>query len=134
MIKKPGQEVITPEEYKNLAKKKKGENKFKAVRMETGGETYDSTKEGLYAQQLNLQKLLPPGHPDRVIKFETQIRYDFYINDVLICWYRLDFKVYYENRIECVDVKGYKEGTAYRTFCIKKNLMLAIYGIEIIEK
>lgn len=134
MIKKPGQEIITPEEYKNLAKKKKGENKFKAVKMETGGEVYDSTKEGLYSQQLNIQKRLPPGHPDKVVKYETQVRYDFYVNGVLICFYLLDFKVYYERRIEHVDVKGYKKGTVYRTFQIKQNLMLAVHGITVITK
>lgn len=47
--------------------------------------------------------------------------------------YIADF-VYKENgEIVVEDVKGYKDGGAYRVFTIKRKLMLQVYGIQIKE-
>lgn len=98
------------------------------------GKTYASKKEKDYAQKLYW--LMSASSPkERVLKFEEQVRYDLQVNEVHICQYVLDFKVWYEDgRIEHVDVKGYKKGSAYYIFTYKKRLMKAIHAIEIIEK
>ncbi len=49
------------------------------------------------------------------------------------CSYVADF-VYKENgKLVVEDVKGYKKGTAYNLFSIKRKLMLLNYGIRIKE-
>lgn len=49
------------------------------------------------------------------------------------CSYIADF-VYTENGERVVeDVKGYKQGTAYAVFTIKRKLMLYVHGIRIRE-
>ena len=48
-------------------------------------------------------------------------------------FYVADFE-YIENGKKVVeDVKGYKEGLAYRVFVIKRKLMLYVYGIKVKE-
>ena len=112
-------------------------NKYKVApkaKRTLRGKTYASKKEKEYAQKLYW--LMSASSPkELVLKFEEQVRYDLQVNEVHICQYVLDFKVWYEDgRIEHVDVKGYKKGIAYRMFCMKRDMMKAIHGIEIIEK
>ena len=38
-----------------------------------------------------------------------------------------------DGKVKVFDVKGYKKGAAYQTFRIKKNVIQALYNIEIIE-
>lgn len=48
--------------------------------------------------------------------------------------YKADFKYVDENGYTVVeDTKGYKKGTAYSVFTIKRKLMLLNYGIQIRE-
>lgn len=93
------------------------------------GEVYDSKKEMLYAQKLELLKKAVDPHK-RVVGVEKQIKFPFVIGGIKICTYKLDFKVTYTgNRVEYIDVKGVKT-PVYR---IKKKLMQALYGIDIKE-
>lgn len=49
------------------------------------------------------------------------------------CSYIADF-VYNENgKVVVEDVKGYKKGTAYAVFVIKRKLMLCVYGVRVKE-
>lgn len=62
-----------------------------------------------------------------------QVNYSLDVNRRRITTYRADF-VYTENGREVVeDVKGMRSGVAYDLFSIKKRLMRAIYGIEVVE-
>lgn len=132
MIKNKGQDTISAADYLAIKSKPAPGNKFKAEPVTTGGVKYDSTKEGKYSHTLDYRKRLPPGTPDRVLFYRRQVRFDFYINGILITYYKLDFLVYYEDgRIEFIDVKGLKKGSVWRTFVIKQNLMLAVYGIRV---
>ena len=70
---------------------------------------------------------------DKVVKIEKQVRYDVIVNDEKICFYKLDFKVTYKDRIEYIDVKGLRRGCAYQMFKLKKKLVEALYGIKITE-
>lgn len=61
---------------------------------------------------------------------KTQVRFDFPVNDIHICFYLADFTYYDSNGVYCVeDTKG-KKTDIYKT---KKMLMKAIHNIEIIE-
>lgn len=129
---------ITPEELeamqariagKNITKKVK--NKYKAQKTDYRGHTYDSKKEAEYAKGLDLA--MSSKHPDAPLNWERQIRMPVKINDKHICYYILDFKVTYRDRVEYIDVKGYKKGCAYQMFKLKKKLVEAYHGIEIKE-
>lgn len=47
--------------------------------------------------------------------------------------YVADFKYYQDGKLVVEDVKGYKGGSAYAVFVIKRKLMLYIHGIRIKE-
>lgn len=126
-------EILSSAQYQAQLKAKPKKNKYGAVKVETGGQTFDSTKEAKYAQQLEMQKLLPASDKDKVLSYKTQLTYSLDIAGVHICKYILDFEVEYANRVEHVDVKGYKAGTVYRLFKVKKHLMLALHNINVIE-
>ena len=108
-------------------------NKFNAKRIVTEHGTFDSKKEYAYFKRLQIQ--MKASNPsDRVTDIQTQVRFDIEVNGKRIGFYKLDFQVTYaDGIIECVDVKGFKKGCAYQMFRIKKKLVEAIYGIEIIE-
>ncbi len=109
-------------------------NKFNAKKIIIGGFLFDSKKEGLYYYQLLLLKKAEK-ESERVVKIELQPRYDIVVNKKKIGFYKADFKTTYaDKRIEIVDVKGLKKGSAYQLFRLKKKLVEALYNIEIIEK
>lgn len=61
---------------------------------------------------------------------KTQVRFDFPVNDIHICFYLADFTYFDSKGAYCVeDTKG-KKTDIYKT---KKMLMKAIHNIEIIE-
>lgn len=93
------------------------------------GIKFHSTKEANYCKNLDFLKAarLPE---DRVLKYEMQVPFVFSVAGVIICTYKLDFKVYYaDGRVEYVDVKGFKTDV----YQIKKKMMKAFYNIEIKE-
>lgn len=99
-------------------------NKYNATKTVYNGIKYDSKKEAAYAKELDL--LLNYGE---VLEIERQVPFVITINEKKICTYKLDFKVTYADRIEYVDVKGFKT-SIYR---LKKKMVEAYYGIEITE-
>lgn len=109
-------------------------NKFGAKKIIIDGIKFDSIKEGRYYMQLCLQK--KATNPSRrVVDLELQPRFDIIVNNKKICHYKADFRIRYaDGRIEVVDVKGLKKGSSYQLFKLKKKLVEALYGIEIIEK
>lgn len=108
-------------------------SKYKNKKAVYNGETYDSQKEARYAKALDTFKKAI-NYQDRVLKWERQVRYDIKVNDERIAFYKLDFKVWYcDGRVEHIDIKGQKSGTAYQLFKLKKKLIEALYNIEIIE-
>lgn len=121
---------------KNAVKALQGarKNKYGAKRVEVDGISFDSTKEGRYYAKLLLAQKANGSPETTPAKIERQVWFRFDVNGVHICKYKLDFRITYaDGRIEHVDVKGYKKGSAYRMFVLKKNLMQAIHGITIIE-
>jgi len=129
---------ISVEEYEAIMNRidgkkaeKKPKNKYNAKKTSYNGHTYDSKKEAKYAQDLDLaMRLQADGAP---LSWERQIRMPVKLNDKHICYYILDFKVTYSDRVEHIDVKGMKSGPAYAMFKLKKKLIEAYHGVEIIE-
>lgn len=111
-------------------------NKYNAQKCKIRGSVFDSLKEGQRYQVLTLlqksgqicdlqrQKkyvLIPAQRDENGKLIEREVSYV------------ADF-VYTENGKEVVeDVKGYKEGAAYRIFAIKRKMMLYIHGIRVRE-
>lgn len=107
-------------------------SKFGNVRTAYNGSNFDSKKEAMYARTLDLAMHAVDPH-DRVVSYETQVKYNFITNNVLICAYKLDFLVHYaDGHIEYIDVKstGTRKDKVYR---IKNKMMKAYYGIDIKE-
>lgn len=112
------------------------QNKYYAQKCKIKGAVFDSHKEAQrYAE---LQILLKAG---QICDLQRQKKYILIPsqrdeNGKLIereVSYVADF-VYKENGKEVVeDVKGYKEGAAYRIFSIKRKLMLWVHGIRVRE-
>ena len=114
-----------------------GWNKFNAKKMTINGVTFDSRAEACRYRDLTW---LERGGVIRGL--ERQVKYvlipnQYDENHKLIeraCTYIADF-VYQDEcgKLVVEDVKGYKKGTAYELFVIKRKLMLEKYGIRVRE-
>jgi len=105
-------------------------NKFNAKRIKYDSIFFDSIKECNRYQELKLLERCKKIH-----SLELHPRYDIMVKDVYIAFYKADFR-YFDVDDDCwkvEDVKGLKKGAAYQLFKLKKKLVEAIYGIEIIE-
>ena len=124
-------ERMTIAEYTALKNKSK-KLKYNNVKTKFEGDTYDSKKEANHAAKLILLKNVQLGI-HRVLHFERQRTYDIVINDISICRYIADFVVTFgDGHVEVQDVKSEftKKLPVYR---LKKKLMKAVHGIDIIE-
>ena len=116
---------------------RKAKKKPKYGNEKTGGKDgkeFDSKKEANFAQ--TLETLIRIGE---VEKYDRQVRYDITINGKYIAFYKLDFLVHYTGgRKEYIDVKPFdikkNKFLTTPTFMLKKKLVEAIHGIEIILK
>lgn len=111
-------------------------SKYKSIRTEVDGILFDSKREANRYKELRLLE-----KAGEIKNLELQKRYDFEINGVKLGFYKADFvyreKVYEDYhglttsqlfaRVE--DCKGFKT-PVYR---LKKKLMKAIHGIDILE-
>ena len=102
--------------------------KYKNIKTVINGITFDSKKEAGYYGILRLKEKA------RLIqRFEMQVRYDLVVNNIKIGFYKADFVTYKHGKVfEVIDVKSEmtKKLPVYR---LKKKLMKAIYGIDIVE-
>lgn len=109
--------------------KKPSKNKFNAKKVEYNGRLYDSTKEAKRSFELDALK-----RAGEIKSIEYQPRFDIIINDKKVCKYFADFRVEYpDGRIEIEDAKGYKKGSAYAIFRLKKKLVKAMFDVDVIE-
>jgi Protein of unknown function (DUF1064) len=92
------------------------------------GIQFDSQKEANRYQQLLLLE-----RAGLIRKIELQPRYDLIVNEQKIGFYRADFRyeVVATSTMVVEDVKSSATKTA--VYCLKKKLVKALYGIEIIE-
>lgn len=103
--------------------KKSKHNKYGAKKTEYNGFMFDSKKEADYCRSLDYLKLA-----GKLISYDKQVRIRCEINDKKICDYIVDFVVTYKDRIEYIDVKGFKTPV----FNLKKKLVESLHPFEII--
>ena len=116
-----------------LGNKKGKANKYKAKKTEYNGRDYDSIKEANYAKLLD-SKRTAIKDSERVVTVDYQVPYPIIVNGVKVCRYIADFVVVYaDERREVVDIKGFRGGQAYAMFRLKKKLVRAVHGVDIIE-
>lgn len=112
-------------------------SKYGSVKKTVDGITFHSTKEADRYCELKLLQ-----HCGSIEQLELQKKFILipaqYINGKCVeksCSYYADF--YYYDKLTgeycCEDTKGYKKGTAYDLFVIKRKLMLYVHGIRVIE-
>ena len=102
--------------------------KYNNIKTEIDGILFDSKKEAKYYGILRLKlkaKLID--------SFEMQVKYDIIVNGQKIGFYKADFVTYKDGKVlEVIDVKSEmtKKLPVYR---LKKKLIKAIYGFDIVE-
>ena len=108
-------------------------NKYKNRKVIVDGELFDSKKEALrWGQLKSLEKIHAISDLQRQVKY-TLIPSQKDENGKVIeqkCSYIADFVYRQNGQIVVEDVKGYRKGTAYDVFTIKRKLMLEKYGIR----
>ena len=104
-------------------------SKYGNKRTEYNGRTYMSKAEASYARQLDLC-MSAKAKRDKVLSYEVQVPFPITLSGKNICKYVCDFVVHYaDGRTEVVDVKGVRTDV----YKIKKKLVEAQYGVEIVE-
>lgn len=120
---------MTSQEYLDHEESKKYKpGKFKSVRIKVDGVLFDSKKEAEYYGTLKLR--MKAGD---IKSFRRQVRYRIVINEILITTYVADFvEENWDGSKRVIDVKSEftKTLAPYR---MKRQLMLALYGIKIAE-
>lgn len=125
-------------------------SKYRAKKIEVDGQSFDSKKEAeryLYLKtqqrqgfirdlQMQVPFVLIPAQYEYSIKYTGKKRKEKTVRKTIEkkVSYIADF-VYTDANGEIVveDVKGYRRGTAYSLFVIKRKLMLERHGIKVVE-
>ena len=103
--------------------------KYRNVKIVVDGITFDSAKEARRYSELKLLE-----RAGQITGLEIQPSFRLVVNNCLICTYKADFRYamdtpHVRGLVVVEDVKGMKT-PVYR---LKKKLMLAIHGVEILE-
>ena len=94
------------------------------------GNVHDSRKEAnRWSELLILEKAGVISDLKRQVKYELIPKQE----GERAVYYVADFEYIESGKKVVEDVKGYKEGLAYRVFVIKRKLMLYIHGIKVKE-
>lgn len=104
--------------------KKVRRSKYNAVKTTVDGITFDSKREAAHYQVLKAR--LQAGD---ISNLELQVRYHLDVNGMHIANYVCDFRFVENGKTVVQDVKGMKT----RIYKMKRSLMRAIYGIDIVE-
>lgn len=108
-------------------------NKYYNIWTEYNGIKYQSKKEAMFAEELDLLKRAT-NKDYKVISWERQLPFKIIVDGVYVCTYRLDFRVHYANGvIRNYDIKGMKSGVPYSMFKLKKKLLEITQGLVIEE-
>lgn len=120
--------LISADDYKALTKSVKG--KYHAVQTDVDGIKFHSEKEANRYSELNLRE-----KAGEIRDLKLQVKFPLIVNDIKIADYICDFQYLDLEKGDIVveDVKGMKKGAAYTIFKIKAKLVLAIYGIKVLE-
>ncbi len=123
-------DVMSPAEFREfMAKKEAGKtSKYKAIPTETqDGQKFKSALEANYYKRCwALQQV------GEVTKIEREVRYELVVNGHFVAAYMMDFRITYrDGRVDHIDCKS--DATLTPLYRIKKQLMKAIHGIDLIE-
>lgn len=106
-------------------------NKYRNKKVEVDGIKFDSKKEARrYSDLLLLQRA------GEISELVLQPRFSIWVGGVHVCDYIADFT--YKrgedvlNNFVVEDVKGQKNGGAWRVFRLKQKLMKAVHGIDVV--
>jgi len=109
--------------------------KYNSKKVYTEFGTFDSKKE--YQRWLELLDLQKRGC---ISGLKRQVSYELIPSQKLAgkvveraCSYKADFVYTYSDETIVEDVKGYRRGTAYSVFTIKRKLMLWVHNIRVVE-
>lgn len=105
---------------------KRSRHKYRAKAEIVDGIRFPSKKQANRYRELKLME-----KAGEILELQLEPSWSFVLNSVKICTYRADFKYFKAPWGETVieDVKGYKT-PIYR---LKKKMMKAFYGIDILE-
>ena len=110
-------------------------SKYKSKKVTVNGITFDSKKEG--NRYLELTLLEKAG---KIKDLKCQVKYVLIpsqkIDGKVVerpCTYVADFVYTQGDDVIVEDVKGYRKGTAYSVFTIKRKLLLKEHGLRIKE-
>jgi hypothetical protein len=111
-----------------VAASDKKPSKYHNQKTEYNGIQFDSRKEASRYQELMLMQ-----RAGLIRSIELQPRYDLAVNGHKLGFYRADFRyeVVATGQQVTEDVKSKATKTA--VYCLKKKLVKALYGIEIVE-
>lgn len=104
----------------------KKRSKHNSIKCEVDGIKFDSKKEARRYKELLILQLA-----GNIKDLKLQQSFSLLVNQIEVCRYVADF-VYFDNekgKQVVEDVKGFKT----RMYILKKKLMKAVYGIEILE-
>lgn len=102
--------------------------KYKNIKTIVNGISFDSKKEAGYYNVLRLKE-----KAKMIDRFEMQVKYDLVVNGQKIGFYKADFVTFKDGKVlDVIDVKSEmtKKLPVYR---LKKKLIKAIYGFDIVE-
>lgn len=115
---------MTEREAERLGLTPRKLRKYRNVPTVVDGIRFDSKREAARWSEL---KLLEKA--GKIEDLQRQARYELRVNGALICHYNADF-IYIENGQRIVeDAKGVRT----REYKLKKKLMKAVHGIDIVE-
>ena len=110
-------------------------SKYKSKKVEVDGHTFDSKKEAkryVFLSALESEGIISNLECQKEFELIPAQRIDGKCVE-RSCKYIADFYYRYDGAEVVEDVKGYRKGTAYSVFVIKRKLMLQKYGIKILE-
>lgn len=99
-------------------------NKFGARKKQVSGVMFDSTREATRYSELALRQ-----KSGEISNLRTQVSFDLCVNGIFVCRYVADFTWTESGATVTADAKGFKT----REYSIKKKLMHAVHGVEIVE-
>lgn len=115
-------EVLTVAELQALRRKP---SKYRNVKVRSDGYAFDSK-----AEYRRYEELVLLERAGEITQLGVHPRYALEVLGEKICVYEADFS--YQDRVGALHVEDVK-GVRTREFILKKNLMRAIHGIEVIE-
>lgn len=120
---------ISVQEFREFVNKPVKQNKYKNKKVAYDGLTFDSQKE--WRRYVFLKQLVKEN---KINSLSTQVPFEIIVNKKNICKYISDF-TYYDSisgKLIVEDVKS-EMTRKLSTYRLKKRLVEAIHGIEIIE-